>query len=41
MMSLQNITERLLNLNRLNNLTVLVIIVVIILVVKPAGAIVN
>lgn len=41
MMNFQNITERLLNLNRLNNLTVLVIIVVIILVVKPAGAIVN
>ena len=40
MMKNLNITERLLNLNRLNGVSVLVILVLILLV-KPAGAIVN
>ena len=40
MMQNLNITERLLNLNRLNGVSVLVIIVLLLLV-KPAGAIVN
>ena len=39
-MNTLNLTERLLNRNRLNSVSVLIILVLILLV-KPAGAIVN